>query len=193
MIVYAADASEVRSTVPGFAGLAAGGVDLPAAFEPRIAVASGVAGDCFSGRCGCVGVCPSPDAVFGRRVVAVGDNVTARGTRGVPLEARVGHGVRVHGADVRAFGRYSTRAAWTSISSSNTGLFYELNAIAAVIIGGTSMSGSAKIPVLGTVVGVLLLGVIENMLTMLGVNPYLQDAVKGCIIIGAVLIQRGRR
>jgi ribose transport system permease protein len=46
---------------------------------------------------------------------------------------------------------------------------------------------------LGTVVGVLLLAVIENMLTMLDVNPYLQDAVKGCIIIAAVLVRRGRR
>ena len=47
--------------------------------------------------------------------------------------------------------------------------------------------------VLGTVIGVLLLGVISNMLTMLGVENYIQGVVKGCIIIGAVLIQRGRR
>ena len=43
------------------------------------------------------------------------------------------------------------------------------------------------------VVGVLLLGVISNMLTMLGIESYIQGVVKGCIIIAAVLIQRGRR
>lgn len=75
-----------------------------------------------------------------------------------------------------------------SISSSNAGLSYELDAIAAVIIGGTSMSGGSG-TVLGTVVGAVVLGIINNMLNMMGVSPYLQGTVKGLVIIFAVLLQ----
>ncbi len=75
-----------------------------------------------------------------------------------------------------------------AVSSSNMGLYYEMDAIAAVVIGGTSMSGGSG-TVLGTVVGAIILGIINNMLNMLGVSPYLQGAVKGSVIILAVLLQ----
>jgi ribose transport system permease protein len=75
-----------------------------------------------------------------------------------------------------------------SVSSSNTGLGYELDAIAAVIIGGTSMSGGSG-SIIGTVIGAMILGIINNMLNMLGVSPYLQGTVKGIVIISAVLMQ----
>jgi ribose transport system permease protein len=79
-----------------------------------------------------------------------------------------------------------------SVSSSGTGNLYELDAIAAVVIGGTRMNGGSG-TIRGTVVGVLILGVIANMLNLLNVSPYLQGLVKGAIIIAAVLLQRGRR
>ncbi|MGC8970735.1 MAG: ABC transporter permease [bacterium] len=79
-----------------------------------------------------------------------------------------------------------------SISSSNAGLNFELDAISAVIIGGTPMIGGSG-SVFGTVAGAIILGIINNMLNMLGVSPYLQGTVKGLVIIGAVLLQRGRR
>jgi ribose transport system permease protein len=79
-----------------------------------------------------------------------------------------------------------------AVSSSNMGLFYELDAIAAVVIGGTSMSGGAG-TVLGTVVGAVILGIINNMLNMMGVSPYLQGTVKGLVIIFAVLLQYKRQ
>jgi ribose transport system permease protein len=80
-----------------------------------------------------------------------------------------------------------------SISSAQTGNLYELDAIAAVVIGGTRMSGGSG-TIFGTVIGVLILGVIGNMLSFLDVSPYLQGLVKGVIIVVAVLIQRiGRR
>ena len=69
------------------------------------------------------------------------------------------------------------------------GLFYELDAIAAVVIGGTRLAGGAG-SVLGTVVGVLIMGVVSNMLNMLDVSTYYHGLVKGCIIIAAVLVQR---
>lgn len=75
-----------------------------------------------------------------------------------------------------------------SISSSNAGNAYELDAIAAVVIGGTSMSGGSG-TVIGTVIGAIILGIINNMLNMMGVSPYLQGTVKGLVIIFAVLLQ----
>ncbi|AFK07722.1 ribose ABC transporter permease [Mesotoga sp. HF07.pep.5.2.highcov] len=82
-------------------------------------------------------------------------------------------------------------ARLNSMSSTNGGLNYELDAIAAVIIGGTPMTGGAG-SIFGTVIGAITLGIINNMLNMLGVSPYLQGTVKGVVIIGAVLIQRKR-
>lgn len=79
-----------------------------------------------------------------------------------------------------------------SVSSAQTGAFYELDAIAAVVIGGTSMSGGRG-SVWGTVIGVVLLGVIGNMLNLIGVGAYYQGLVKGVIIVGAVLLQRGAK
>ena len=76
-----------------------------------------------------------------------------------------------------------------SVSSSNAGVNFELDAIAAVIIGGTAMTGGVG-SMSGTVIGAIILGIINNMLNMLGVSPYLQGTVKGLVIIGAVLIQR---
>jgi len=75
-----------------------------------------------------------------------------------------------------------------AVSSSNMGLYYEMDAIAAVVIGGTSMAGGSG-AVLGTVLGAIILGIINNMLNMLGVSPYLQGTVKGAVIILAVLVQ----
>jgi len=79
-----------------------------------------------------------------------------------------------------------------SISSSNAGIFYELDAIAAVVIGGTSLSGGSG-SISGSVIGAIILGMINNMLNMVGVSPYLQGTVKGFVIIFAVLVQYKRK
>jgi len=79
-----------------------------------------------------------------------------------------------------------------SLSSSNAGVFYELDAIAAVVIGGTSLSGGTG-TITGTVIGAIILGMINNMLNMVGVSPYLQGTVKGLVIIFAVLVQYKRK
>ncbi len=75
-----------------------------------------------------------------------------------------------------------------SVSSSSTGNGFELDAIAAAVIGGTSLNGG-KGSIIGTFFGALILGVINNMLVMLNVAVYLQGTVKGLIIIGAVFLQ----
>lgn len=76
-----------------------------------------------------------------------------------------------------------------SVSSTSAGMSYELDAIAAAIIGGTAMSGGRG-SIAGTVAGVLILGIISNVLDMWGVSVNLQGMVKGTVIIIAVLIQR---
>jgi len=65
---------------------------------------------------------------------------------------------------------------------------YELDAIAAVVIGGTPMTGGRG-SIIGTVIGAIMLGIINNMLVLAGVSSYLQQAAKGVVIIVAVLLQ----
>jgi ribose/xylose/arabinose/galactoside ABC-type transport system permease subunit len=72
------------------------------------------------------------------------------------------------------------------------GTGYELDVIAAVVIGGTSLMGGRG-SVWGTLIGALLIGVINNGMNLLGISPYFQLVVKGLIIIGAVLLDRLRQ
>jgi len=73
------------------------------------------------------------------------------------------------------------------------GVGYELDSIAAVVIGGTSLSGGRG-SILGTVLGCLIIGVLNNGLVLLGVSPDWQLVVKGVVILAAVAIdQVGRR
>jgi ribose transport system permease protein len=72
------------------------------------------------------------------------------------------------------------------------GTGYELDVIAAVVIGGTSLMGGRG-SVWGTLIGALLIGVINNGMNLLGISPYFQLVVKGVIIIGAVLLDRLRQ
>ena len=77
-------------------------------------------------------------------------------------------------------------------ASSTTGVLWELEAIAAVIIGGTTLKGGYG-RIWGTVVGVVILGLIGNILNLQSfISPYLNGAFQGVIIILAVLLQRGR-
>ena len=76
-----------------------------------------------------------------------------------------------------------------SINASSSGHFYELDAIAAVVVGGTSMAGGRG-SIAGTFFGVLILGIVNNMMVLIGVPPFLVGAVKGTIVILAVLLQK---
>ena len=71
----------------------------------------------------------------------------------------------------------------------NAGSGYEMDAISAVIVGGTRMSGG-KGSIIGTVLGTLIIAVMNNLLNLLGVPPFLREAFKGVIVIGAVLLQK---
>lgn len=127
---------------------------------------------------------------FGRYVCAVGANeqvarysaVSVTITRMIPYV--------ITGATVGV-----TALLWSSrlnsINSSDC-VYYELDAIAAAVIGGTSMSGG-KGTIIGTVLGAIMLGMINNMLVLGGVSSYLQQAAKGLVIIAAVLLQYNKR
>jgi putative xylitol transport system permease protein len=83
-------------------------------------------------------------------------------------------------------------AARTTAALPQAGMSYELDAIAAVVIGGTSLSGGAG-SLGGTVIGALLIGVINNGLNLLGVSSYYQQVIKGVIIVVAVLLDASRK
>lgn len=71
----------------------------------------------------------------------------------------------------------------------NAGIGYELDAIAAVVIGGTSLSGG-KGSIMGTVLGAIIIGVLNNGLVLLNVSPFWQQVVKGLVILLAVIIDK---
>ena len=64
--------------------------------------------------------------------------------------------------------------------------------IAAVIVGGTSLTGGRG-RLIGTIVGFIILGIVNNMMIMLNISPYLSGAVKGAVILLAVLLQSRER
>lgn len=74
----------------------------------------------------------------------------------------------------------------------NAGVGFELDAIAAVVLGGTSIAGGRG-SILGTLIGALTLGVLNNGLNLLGVSPYTQKILKGAIVILAVLMSSRNR
>ncbi|MGH3977659.1 MAG: ABC transporter permease, partial [Pseudonocardiaceae bacterium] len=73
--------------------------------------------------------------------------------------------------------------------SPNDGIGYELDVIAAVVIGGTALSGGRG-TVLGTVAGALLLGVLNNILALNSVDPNIQLVIKGLVIVAAAAVAR---
>ncbi len=80
-------------------------------------------------------------------------------------------------------------AVVSDMDYANAGSGYEMDAIAAVVVGGTSMAGGRG-TILGTVFGMLIIAVMNNMLNLLGVPPFLREAFKGFIVVAAVLLQR---
>ncbi|BCL74406.1 hypothetical protein JHS3_01420 [Jeongeupia sp. HS-3] len=73
----------------------------------------------------------------------------------------------------------------------NAGVSFELDAIAAVVMGGTAISGGRG-SIVGTLIGAVMLGVLNNGLNMMGVSPYVQNIIKGVIILLAIYISRER-
>jgi ribose transport system permease protein len=79
-----------------------------------------------------------------------------------------------------------------AVAAATSGSQYEFEAITAVIVGGTALSGGRG-RLIGTIVGFIILGIVNNMMIMLNISPYLAGAVKGAVILFAVLMQRRER
>ncbi len=129
-------------------------------------------------------------SAFGRHVYAIGGN---------PLAARLS-GVRVDLTRVIVFSLCGALTAFASFihaiqlnqGAPNDGFAYELNAIAAVVIGGTSLQGGIG-TIAGSVAGAWMLGMIDNILNLNNVQADVQLLVKGALIVAAVALQRLQR
>ncbi|WP_407270789.1 ABC transporter permease [Radiobacillus sp. PE A8.2] len=125
---------------------------------------------------------------FGRYVYALGSNEKAALLSAIRVD-RIKIGVYTLCGFMVGIAALIETSRLNSISSSSSGNLYELDAIAAVIIGGTRMTGG-KGKIVGTFFGVLLLGVLNNMMNLMNISPHLQGLVKGLIIVIAVLFQK---
>ena len=123
--------------------------------------------------------------LFGKWTYAVGGNETAARHAGIRV-ARVKLAIYTFCGTLA--GLAGTLMA-SRITSGNAAVAegYELNAIAAVVIGGVSMAGG-KGRLVGTIVGAILIGVINNGLDILGISPFIKATVQGLIILLAVFI-----
>ena len=122
---------------------------------------------------------------YGRYIFAVGGNLNAAHVSGIDTKKIIGS-VYVIAGVLSAFAGIITTARVTS-GVTSTGKGYETDAIAAVVIGGTSLTGG-KGRLWGTIVGILIMQFLSNGLDMLGVNAYYQLLVKGFVVIGAVML-----
>jgi ribose transport system permease protein len=127
---------------------------------------------------------------YGRYLCAVGSNVRVAMFSAINVD-RIKFITYTLGGFIVSVSAVMLSSRFNAVSTSNLGMGFELDAIAAVIIGGTPLAGGRG-TVWGTVMGAIILGIINNMLNMLGVSPYLQGTVKGLVIIGAVYIQSQR-
>ncbi|GAA4243391.1 ABC transporter permease [Winogradskyella psychrotolerans] len=125
--------------------------------------------------------------VFGRLVIAIGSNEEAARLSGIKVNKYKFLVYAISGA--LAAVAAIVVASRTNLGSPNMGMAWELDAIAAVVIGGASLNGGRGTAI-NTLMGVLILGLIGNILNLLNVPSYPQQVVKGAIIIFAVLLQR---
>lgn len=125
---------------------------------------------------------------FGRRVIAVGSNERATKLSGVNVN-KIKRQVYVLMGFLVSLSAVIQVSRIGSMDYANAGSGYEMDAISAVIVGGTSMAGG-KGTIIGTVLGTLIIAVMNNLLNLLGVPPFLREAFKGVIVIGAVLLQK---
>ncbi|MEV0701564.1 ABC transporter permease [Saccharopolyspora sp. NPDC050389] len=128
-------------------------------------------------------------SAYSRHLYAIGGNEKAARLSGVP----------VNRVKIIAFGIAGFCAALAGIvhagqlnaGSPNDGIAYELDGIAAVVVGGTSLAGGRG-SVIGTIAGALLLGILNNILSLNSVNTDLQLLIKGLVIVAAAALQRLR-
>jgi ribose transport system permease protein len=123
----------------------------------------------------------------GRHIYAIGGNENAAILSGINIK-KVKISVYMIAGALAAVGGILVTARLDA-AQPNAGTGYELDSIAAVVIGGTSLSGGRG-SVLGTVLGAVIIGVLNNGLVLLNVSPFWQQVVKGLVILIAVIIDK---
>lgn len=128
------------------------------------------------------------NTAFGRHVYAVGSNERTTRLSGINTD-KVKMKVYMISGLVTSIAAVTQLSRLGGMDVASAGSGYEMDAIAAVVVGGTAMSGGRG-SILGTVLGVLIIGLMNNLLILLGVDSFLTDAFKGVIVVAAVLMQR---
>ncbi len=124
---------------------------------------------------------------FGRYLYALGGNEDSARLSGINTDKISMMVYAVSGVAAAISGVIVTSRIGSA--SPNAGSGFELDAIAAVVIGGTSLSGGEG-SVVGTIIGALIIGVLNNGLNLMNVSPFYQSIVKGIVILAAVLIDK---
>ena len=122
---------------------------------------------------------------YGRYIFAVGGNLNAAHASGINTKRVVCSVYIISGVLAALAGIIMTARVTSGVTSTGDG--YETNAIAMVVIGGTSLAGGRG-RLWGTIIGILLLQCLTNGLDMLGINAYYQLIIKGFVVIGAVML-----
>jgi inositol transport system permease protein len=125
---------------------------------------------------------------FGKYIYAIGGNEQAARVSGINA-ARYKMLIYVYASFLAGLAGLVVSARIGS-GQPGLGVGYELDAIAAAVIGGTSLSAGGIGTVAGTIVGALIIGVLNNTLDLMNVSAFWQQIVKGCIIVGAVILDQ---
>lgn len=126
---------------------------------------------------------------YGKYTYAIGGNMQAARTSGINVKRHLVIVYSIAGLLAGLAGVVASARAATG--QAGMGMSYELDAIAAAVIGGTSLAGGVG-RITGTVIGALILGVMASGFTFVGVDAYIQDIIKGLIIVVAVVIDQYR-
>jgi ribose transport system permease protein len=132
----------------------------------------------------------SKKTTFGRYIYAIGGNEKAAFLSGININRvkLIVYGIAGMMASVAGI----LVTSRLNSAQPNAGASYELDSIAAVVIGGTSLSGGVG-SVTGTVIGATIIGVLNNGLVLLNVSPFWQQVVKGLVILVAVIIDKANQ
>ena len=128
--------------------------------------------------------------VFGRSLKAIGGNQESARLAGINVDFHKISVYTICGASAALAGILAT--ARTTCGDPNRGNGYEMNAIAACVIGGAKLNGGRG-TVIGTLCGALIIGIINNMMNLANINTYWQYVVRGGIVILAVAFNSRER
>lgn len=134
-----------------------------------------------------VGILILEKTVYGRHVYAIGGNTEAARLSGIRVERNLVWTYVVCGITAAMAG--IVMSSRLTIGSPKEGMFWELDAVTAVVVGGTSLSGGRG-SLWGTLLGAVFIGFLLNGMNLMGINTYNQQIVKGAVLLAAAALDR---